>query len=1305
MIKKLFPVFFILFSFGLNAQSLYNTSATGWVNIGDLDVAGDQLTVEAIITMTGPSVNIVSKHTNPADVNYLFRPGSFEISTTSGFANFSGIASSGVTLNLNECYHLAATYDGQNLSYYVNGCLTGTMPWTGNMVQNNLITAIGNQSSCQCEAFNGYIDEVRIWNVARTQAQIQANMNTLPTPTTQPGLLAYYKFDGNYLNLQGNPTFDGTVLNGATLQNNLSCSNPTVLSTSVSGTDAYCFGTNSGLIQVNATGGYTPYTYSIDGINYQSSSLFPNVPAGNYTVYTASNPNCIVTQNISITEPTEIILNTSTQDISCYGQNNGSASVTAQGGTPGYSYEWNTTPPQSTAMASNLPAGTYQVTVTDNSCQPSAIELVVNGDFSQGNTGFTSSYINCNTPNCLGEGMYAVGTDASSYHNSFIGVDHTTGTGNFMIINGSSSINDIWCQTINVTPNTDYNFSCWVATCVPVNLAELQFSINGVMVGNIFNAPSNVNQWDQFYSSWNSGSNTSATICITNLNLQLSGNDFAIDDISFTSCTKSCFKTETITLNEPPPLTLTLTASQNPICSGDTIIVTTAVSGGTTPYDYQWNNGSTSASISLIPLVTFECGLEVFDSNYCSIIDSVEIIVNPLPVVNLGGDTALCQGSTLVLDAGPGFANYSWSTNESSQTIIADTQGTYWVSVTDGNGCQNSDTMFLTVNPLPPLSLGLDTQVCAGSIVVLDAGPGMSSYLWNSGDATQTLNVTTTGNYAVTITNANSCQSSDTVLVIVHSNPNLSLPPTASACDGQPLTIDAGPGFSSYNWNSGELTQTISPTVSGNYVVTVSNINGCQAQDSTYVTFYALPAPDLGPDPTICADSTVVLNPGIFDSYLWSNGVTTPTLSINNSWTYSVTVTDNNGCQETDYIIVFVNPLPQINLGADQIMCDGNQAILDAGTGFSAYSWSTGEITQTINISTSGLYTAEITDNNGCKNSDQVQVTVNPNPVANLGSDTAICYYSPFVLNPGNATVYQWQDGSSSPTYSVSQSGSYSVTLTNIYNCISTDQVNIIIYPLPVVNFNSLNAQGCPPLSTSLSDFSSITSGNNINWEWDFGDGSTAIGETTVHEYTLPGYYDIGLTVTSAQGCSATTVLNNHILVHTEPTANFIVTPEEASIFEPLFRFYDQSVDAYQFQWNFGDSGFSQEANPYHTYTDSGYYETMLIVYNSYGCSDTAYKEIRVNPEFVIYFPNAFTPNGKGLNEVFLGYGEGISEYDLRIFNRWGAEIFHSSNINIGWDGKFAGLDSPQGVYIYLCSGKRFNGIPFRTEGHVTLIR
>jgi gliding motility-associated-like protein len=164
-------------------------------------------------------------------------------------------------------------------------------------------------------------------------------------------------------------------------------------------------------------------------------------------------------------------------------------------------------------------------------------ELVTNGNFNAGNTGFTSAYTYDDTSNVsiLLEGHYAVMTDPNPIHSSFRGIDHTTGNGNFMIVNGATGTNlSVWCQDIAVTPNTDYLFSAWVTSLYPGSPAKLQFSINGLNLDTGFVAPELADSsWQQYCTKWNSGARTSVTICIVNQNINSGGNDFGLDDISF----------------------------------------------------------------------------------------------------------------------------------------------------------------------------------------------------------------------------------------------------------------------------------------------------------------------------------------------------------------------------------------------------------------------------------------------------------------------------------------------------------------------------------------------------------------------------------------------------------------------------------------------------------------------------------------------------------------------------------------------------------------------------------------------------
>lgn len=306
-------IFYLFFAFAIAfSQNSLNTSGAGlrWVSVGDIDVVGNQITVEAIFrkSTTANATNIVSKHTDVATCNYLLRPNSFQMSTNNGFY---------VCLNTqptvqNTWYHAAATYDGSTIKYYLNGCLINSIPATGNLVTNNFLTGIGMQSqnpTATIENFKGNIDEVRIWNVARTEQEIQLNMNFL-IPTTQPGLLAYYKFNNNYLNSQGNALFDGVAQGAVSFDVEAPLFIPLAIVTALP-TDATCFGYSDGSVTITALGTGV-ITYSIDGINFVSTSTFTGLTAGTYTAYVKSQQGCIVSQNFTITEPLQVPIPTMT---------------------------------------------------------------------------------------------------------------------------------------------------------------------------------------------------------------------------------------------------------------------------------------------------------------------------------------------------------------------------------------------------------------------------------------------------------------------------------------------------------------------------------------------------------------------------------------------------------------------------------------------------------------------------------------------------------------------------------------------------------------------------------------------------------------------------------------------------------------------------------------------------------------------------------------------------------------------------------------------------------------------------------
>jgi hypothetical protein len=342
---------------------------------------------------------------------------------------------------------------------------------------------------------------------------------------------------------------------------------------------------------------------------------------------------------------------------------------------------------------------------------------VLNGDFNGGNTGFTSNYTaHIPSSNDMGEGRYWVGPNPRNIHSGFaVMTDHTTGNGNFMVVNGSSTPNlNVWCQSISVEPNTDYNFSAWVSSVAAGSPAILQFSINGLPLALPFSAPAATGIWEQFFATWNSGANTSAQICIVNQNTTLGGNDFGVDDISFSQI---CQKRDTVTVTVNP-LPLSNAGNDVAICLGDTTQL--QASGGTL---YTWLPTSRLSCVACNnplanPIITTQYKVRVTDDNLCVSEDSVTITVNPLPSLNISGlnpQYCLLDADALLTGnpSGGTFSGNGIAADNFSPTNAGAGTHTISYAYTDANSCENETSLQTTVNDMPTVSFaGTDNTLC-----------------------------------------------------------------------------------------------------------------------------------------------------------------------------------------------------------------------------------------------------------------------------------------------------------------------------------------------------------------------------------------------------------------------------------------------------------------------------------------------------------------------------------------------------------------------------------------------------------------
>jgi gliding motility-associated-like protein len=511
----------------------------------------------------------------------------------------------------------------------------------------------------------------------------------------------------------------------------------------------------------------------------------------------------------------------------------------------------------------------------------------------------------------------------------------------------------------------------------------------------------------------------------------------------------------TVTVNNLPTVDAGLPQS---ICSGGSVTL-----NGSGASSYSWNNG-VSDGVSFSPGSTVTYTVTGTDANGCQNTDQVTITVNALPVVDAGVPQNVCTGGSVTLN-GSGANSYSWDNGGvDGVAFVPASTTTYTVTGTDGNGCQNTDQVTVTVNNAPTVDAGAPQNVCTGGSVTLN-GSGAVSYTWNNGVSNGiAFTPASTTTYTVTGTDGNGCQNTDQVTITVNNTPAVDAGLPQSICAGGSVTL-SGSGAISYSWNNGVSNGVaFTPGITTTYTVTGTDGNGCQNSDQVTITVNTLPSVDAGAAQSVCSGGSVTLNGSGAVSYTWNNGVTNgAAFTPGSTTTYTVTGTDANGCQNTDQVMITVNTLPVINAGADQTVCEGTSVTL-SGSGGVNYTWTNGVVNS--NSFTPGLgtvtYTVTGTDANGCTNTDQVTVTVVSGPIAGINSTDALTGYPgmqvEFTNESQNATSYlvdfgNGQTGSStnlSDTYwgTFSSPGTYVVTLTASNGiCTDTDQMQVIVNP------------------------------------------------------------------------------------------------------------------------------------------------------------------------------------------------------------------------------------------------------------------
>ncbi|MCP4440905.1 MAG: T9SS type B sorting domain-containing protein [Aureispira sp.] len=883
---------------------------------------------------------------------------------------------------------------------------------------------------------------------------------------------------------------------------------PALLQNNMVSVDVSCFGDNNGSAVAQSSGGTGTHQYSWSNPSFANGNKMQQLPANNYRVTITDANGCEIVDSVEITEPDSLVLSSSMTNVNCFGSTDGTATALVTGGTPVYTYQWSDNQQQTDSIAINLEQGTYCVSVTDaNMCtatscvtitEPSELSITINSFLNVtcngGNDGQavvvaaggspSYSYLwspsGATTANATGleAGMHTVVvSDANGcqqvatvqlsqpnvvsasiqqtadiscygYNDGAVEVLPTGGTGNYTYIwnhNNSTTTNIQQLYAGHYRVTVDDGQSCAIANLqiaepdsLEANLSFTEVSCHGGTDGTIEVNPLGGTATYQY--QWSTG-NTS----YNSTGLAIGSYQITVTDAN------ACVVTDEITVTQPQPLGLVLTADSVSCKEGNNGQIQTAIQGGRAPFTYQWSNGNTNSTNT--GLIANQYTLTVTDANGCKI-DEQATVKEPatkIAIQSLTTQATLCNGDAngqafVAAKGGIPNYNYQWSNGQTGTTAQNLLAGAYIVTATDVKGCIIVDTAIVE----QPDKLTVNTQVysdyngahisCNGATdgqvqAIPLGGVGGYSYDWSNGQQASIATGLAQGQYQLTLTDANNCKTTSqisvvepTVLEVTETHQDISC---FDGKNGQ-IEVHAIGGTTAYQYSLEGGNFVSNPVFGGlkarTYSVWVKDANGCLTAISTTLEQPTILEGSLTARPTDChntkhGEAQLELKGGVGPyNYLWSDGQTTALAKKLAIGSYVITATDANGCEWIKTTKITSPPELKLELNPTGVLCagDANGRILVAATGgiltYQNYEYSKDSINwQTGNIIadlTSGIYTIYTRDARGCitKTSTTVE-SADPFFLEQFSSDTTITYYEPveLIAQPNDTENITWK--------------------------------------------------------------------------------------------------------------------------------------------------------------------------------------------------------------------------------------------------------------------------------------------------------
>ena len=854
-----------------------------------------------------------------------------------------------------------------------------------------------------------------------------------------------------------------------------SISQPTALAIdSITFTPLFCNNDASGTATVFASGGIPNYSYQWNTLPMQNGATATGLQAQTYTVTVTDANSCTITDNITLTEPPALGATTSIVNVSCNGLSDGQASAIAFGGTAPYIYEWSTTPIQTTDTAFNLVAGTYTVSITDaNNCIFSTSVTI-----SEPNQLFISM---ASTPATCWYGSDGTGTATVSGGTGAGTYTYLWDTATIAITNPTISTLNVGMHVVTVTDGNGCTIIDSVAVSSPpaivTTVGENPASCFGIFDGSV--SISAVGGTGGFSYSWNTTPVETATF----IDSLFSGQYFVtVTDNS------GCIAIDTAVIAGPVLLSATKDSIPVTCFGGNNGAASVMATGGTGTYTYTWNNDSNLNTASLTNLTAGTYSVYTADGNGCARIDSMIVETPPMIEANLTMTAVSCNGftdGTVMTAPSGGTPSYliDWFDNSNNNSVSNLVAGFYTITITDANNCVQLDT----IEVIEPNLLTLVTDTIATSCyglsdgqawVTASGGNTSYSYEWQTSPLvlSDTLKNQPTGFYKVIVTDNKNCEDSIIAFIRQPDTLTIDLSQIGVSCfngsDGIAIAdVNGGTPIYTYNWSVPQSNDTISGLPMGNYQLTVSDINSCIATGDIQVTEPTFLALSLSQTPTSCyqgndGTATASVSGGTPDlqgeyAYEWN---TVPAqfdsiaIGLTALQTYTVTVTDANGCIHIDSITIGQPTELLASTNFTPVICNGEAngtatAIPSGGTAPYTFQWNTAlpQISSTAINLAAGQYIVTITDGNNCMRTDTIMVSEPDDIVITLDSTNVRCYGlsdgQAWVTVTGGVTpyIYNWNGGTTpnADTLTDVSIGNYAVFINDANSCLDSAFVNI----------------------------------------------------------------------------------------------------------------------------------------------------------------------------------------------------------------------------------------------------------------------